>query len=63
MRHTIFTMKILHVSGARGWGGNEQQLIDFIPELEKLGSEHVVFGVSGSILHNRCKELDITFRL
>ena len=59
--HYMVIMKILHVSGARGWGGNEQQLIDYIPELEKLGTEHTVFGVTNSILHNRCKELGINF--
>ena len=54
-------MKVLHVSGARGWGGNEQQLIDYIPELEKLGTSHIVFGVKDSVLHNKCKDLGIAF--
>lgn len=44
-------MKILHVSGARTWGGNEQQLVDLIPELEKLDVQNLVFGMKDSPLH------------
>lgn len=36
-------MKVLHVSGARSWGGNEQQLMYLIDELDKLGVEQVLF--------------------
>ena len=43
-------MTILHISGARGWGGNEQQMIYCIPELEKLGCENIVFGFENSKL-------------
>ena len=54
-------MKILHVSGAKGWGGNEQQMIDMIPELIKLGLENMVFGIKESSLHLECKAKDISF--
>ena len=26
------SMKILHISGAKGWGGNEQQMMYILPE-------------------------------
>lgn len=54
-------MKILHISGANGWGGNEQQMIDMIPELTKLGVENIVFGVKDSLLQQECKSKDISF--
>ncbi|TDE02399.1 glycosyltransferase family 4 protein [Flavobacterium hiemivividum] len=54
-------MKILHISGAKGWGGNEQQMIYCIPELEKLGCENVVFGVRNSVLEKECLLKNITF--
>jgi glycosyltransferase involved in cell wall biosynthesis len=54
-------MKILHVSGAKSWGGNEQQLIDIIPELTKLGVENIVFGVKNSLLEKECASKNITF--
>jgi glycosyltransferase involved in cell wall biosynthesis len=54
-------MKVLHVSGARSWGGNEQQAIDMIPELEKLGVENHLFGVNGSPLHKECMGKNIPF--
>lgn len=54
-------MKVLHVSGARGWGGNEQQLIDLIPELEKLNISNIVFGVQNSQLEKECKERKFAF--
>jgi glycosyltransferase involved in cell wall biosynthesis len=54
-------MKILHVSGAMGWGGNEQQMIDMIPELNKLDVVNIVFGVNRSILHLECQSQGINF--
>ncbi|MCW9037457.1 glycosyltransferase family 4 protein [Altibacter sp.] len=54
-------MKILHISGARSWGGNEQQLVDLIPELEKLGVENIILGVTNSPLHNYIKTTSIQF--
>lgn len=53
-------MKILHISGARSWGGNEQQLIDMIPELCNIGIENIVFGVKKSPLAKKCVEKNIT---
>jgi len=54
-------MKILHISGAKGWGGNEQQMIDLIPELTKLGVENIVFGVDESSLQYECKMKGFVF--
>src|SRR5690554_4977466 len=54
-------MKILHISGARGWGGNEQQLIDLIPELENLTISNIVFGVGESLLQKECEKRNILF--
>ncbi|WP_160374762.1 glycosyltransferase family 4 protein [Flavobacterium hydrocarbonoxydans] len=54
-------MKIVHISGARSWGGNEQQLIDMIPELAKIGVDNVVFGVKKSPLEKECILKGINF--
>lgn len=54
-------MKILHISGAKGWGGNEQQMMYCIPELEKLGCENIVFGVRSSMLEKECLSKEIAF--
>lgn len=54
-------MKILHVSGAIGWGGNEQQIVDLIPELNNLKVQNVVFGVRNSLLQKACEKRNISF--
>ncbi|MDR6846084.1 glycosyltransferase family 4 protein [Flavobacterium granuli] len=54
-------MKVLHISGARAWGGNEQQMIDLIPQLSRLGAENIVFGVENSFLEEECKNNRINF--
>src|SRR5690606_14581453 len=54
-------MKILHISSAKGWGGNEQQMINVIPELEKLGVNNVVLLLEGSRLEQECKKLNINY--
>ncbi len=54
-------MKVIHINGAGSWGGNEQQMGDFIPELEKLGVENIIFGRPNSPLHHYCQENDIPF--
>lgn len=54
-------MKILHISGAKGWGGNEQQMIDLIPELTRLEVENIVFGVENSLLQKECESKNISF--
>ena len=54
-------MKILHISGARSWGGNEQQLIDLIPEIENLTVSNIVFGVEESPLEKECRKKEISF--
>ena len=54
-------MKILHVSGARVWGGNEQQLILNINELNKLESENYIFGINNSPLSIVANENNINF--
>lgn len=54
-------MKILHISGAKGWGGNEQQMIYLFPELRKQGVENIVFGIKDSILQKFCFDLGVEF--
>lgn len=54
-------MKVLHISGATSWGGNEQQLINTIPALEQLNVENLVFGVKDSPLYKKCIENSIRF--
>jgi glycosyltransferase involved in cell wall biosynthesis len=54
-------MKILHISGAKGWGGNEQQMIYFIPELNKMGVENIVLGLKDSVIEKQCLLNNITF--
>ncbi|TDP01329.1 glycosyltransferase family 4 protein [Flavobacterium sp. 245] len=54
-------MKILHISGAKAWGGNEQQLVYCIPELNKLEVENVVFGIKDTVLEKLCLENNISF--
>jgi len=54
-------VRVIHLSGARVWGGNEQQLLDIVPNLNKLGVENLVFGVPNTPLHNHCKENNIEF--
>ncbi|OAB81485.1 glycosyltransferase family 4 protein [Cochleicola gelatinilyticus] len=44
-------MKVLHISGSGSWGGNEQQMVDLIPELEKIGVQNAIFGVTDGALH------------
>lgn len=43
-------MKILHITGAKGWGGNEQQLIDSCIELNKLAVENYIFCYKNSLI-------------
>ncbi len=54
-------MKVLHLSGARSWGGNEQQLVLLISELKSLGVKNVVFGVPNSLLEKYCLQHQISF--
>lgn len=54
-------MRILHISGAQSWGGNEQQLIDTIVSLNRLNIESFVWGVAGSPLEKECIAYNIPF--
>ena len=54
-------MKILHVSGAKGWGGNEQQMMYILPELAKNEVDNLVFGINDSILKGKCSKQSISF--
>lgn len=54
-------MKILHISGAKAWGGNEQQLVYCIPELNKLGVENFVLGIKDTVLEQQCLSNNISF--
>ncbi|MBS7232981.1 glycosyltransferase family 4 protein [Flavobacterium psychroterrae] len=54
-------MKVLHISGAKAWGGNEQQLIYCIPALNSLGVENIVFGIKDTVLEKLCLSHHISF--
>lgn len=54
-------MKVIHINGAGSWGGNEQQMADFIPALEKLGVESIILGRPNSPLHYYCEKNNIPF--
>lgn len=54
-------MKILHISGAKGWGGNEQQIIYIIPQIEDLCVSNLVFGIKDSVLESECIKNNISF--
>lgn len=54
-------MKILHLSGARSWGGNEQQLVDLIFELDKIKVESALFCFESSDLEQYAKTHDLRF--
>ena len=54
-------MKILHISDAKGWGGNEQQMIYLMPSLNKLNIDNIVFGIKESVLQDECRINNIAF--
>lgn len=54
-------MKVLHVTGAKIWGGNEQQLFNLVTNLSKNGLENYVFGVQNSKIEKAFKDHDIHF--
>ena len=54
-------MKVLHISGAKAWGGNEQQLVYCIPQLNKLGVENYVLGIKDTVLEKQCLSNNISF--
>jgi glycosyltransferase involved in cell wall biosynthesis len=54
-------MKILHLSGAMVWGGNEQQLTDLIVNLNKEGIASMIFCFINSPIEKYAKENGITY--
>lgn len=54
-------MKILHISGAKGWGGNEQQIIYIVPKLNDLNVKNIVFGIYNSVLEVECRKAKLLF--
>ncbi|MEW7292724.1 glycosyltransferase [Aquimarina sp. 2304DJ70-9] len=53
-------MKVLHVSGARSWGGNEQQLLYLVEELNSYGVEQSLFCFENTPLVEKIKGQNIT---
>lgn len=49
-------MKILHITGAKVWGGNEQQLIDSCVEMEKMGVSSYIFCYKNSTISDIATE-------
>lgn len=54
-------MKILHLSGAMVWGGNEQQLTDLIVNLNKEGIASMIFCFVNSPIEKYAKENGIAY--
>jgi len=54
-------MKILHLSHAMIWGGNEQQLVDLIPALEKQNIDNTVFCFEKSAIKDYCSKHKINY--
>lgn len=52
-------MTVLHVSGAQVWGGNEQQLLYLINDLNRLGVTQKIFCFSETPLHKALESLTI----
>ncbi len=52
-------MRILHVSGAKSWGGNEQQLIYLMEGLMGKGISQYLLCHSGTLLYQKAKDLNI----
>lgn len=52
-------MTVLHISGAQVWGGNEQQLIYLISELDVLGVQQKIFCFKDSPLFRAVSNLPI----
>ncbi|WP_062059575.1 glycosyltransferase family 4 protein [Aquimarina longa] len=54
-------MKVLQVSGAKSWGGNEQQLVDSIEDLKKKGADSIVFCYQNSPLEEYLRANNLDF--
>ncbi len=54
-------MKILHLSGASSWGGNEQQLVDAIFGLEKLGVQNIIYCFKNTPLEEYARKHNLTY--
>lgn len=54
-------MKILHLSGAMVWGGNEQQLTDLIVNLDGEGIESMIFCFINSPIEKYAKENGLAY--
>ncbi len=52
-------MNVLHISGARGWGGNEQQLLFLVEELKYLGVNQYLFCYQNTPLYENIKTQNI----
>lgn len=55
-------MKVLHVSGARSWGGNEQQLLCLVDELVKYEVDQVLFCYENTPLHQKALEFPVKIK-
>lgn len=54
-------MKVLHITGANGWGGNEQQLLDSCIELNKLNVQNYIYCYKNSTIETKAinEKIDI----
>lgn len=56
-------MRVLQVSGAKGWGGNEQQIIDLIYGFGELGVTNLLLCVPKSALHEKAEKFGLDYKL
>jgi len=52
-------MKILHITGARSWGGNEQQLLDTCIEFKRLNINHSIYCYKNSQIEKQALKNNI----
>ncbi|QSS96938.1 glycosyltransferase [Psychroflexus sp. ALD_RP9] len=52
-------MKVLHVSGANSWGGNEQQLFNLVTHLNQI--DNAIFGIENSPVEKHASKNQIPF--
>ncbi len=55
-------MKVLHVSGAKSWGGNEQQLLNLVEELDKYGIQQFLFCYENTPLQEKALDFPIKIK-
>lgn len=55
-------LTVIHVSTMMQWGGGEQQLVDLVEGLDRLGVNQLVVCVEGSKLQAYCRDHHVSFK-